>query len=223
MKYLSTTFAIFAILLASCNSEKKADTTIAKEVDSLKIKREQFVKDSIYQVEMLRRDSLEKIKKENIERLKPLFTERKDEFSDRTWFKPKDSPKYTNANGVYCYFSKENGKVENFRFRFQYFDDDWLFIKNMIFNIDGENITIVPDMETDCGDGDIWEWCDELVGTADSYCDVSEDFIIKLSKAKSVKVKLNGRQYYDTRTLSQKQIKSIKNTYDYYKALGGQF
>ena len=51
------------------------------------------------------------------------------------------------------------------RFVFQYYSDDWLFIRNMIFNFDGENVRIIPDrMQTDCGDGGmIWEWCDEHV------------------------------------------------------------
>ena len=50
-----------------------------------------------------------------------------------------------------------------------------------------------------------------------------EKFIKKIANAKSVKVKLNGRQYYDTRTLKAEQIKSIKDTYEYYLALGGRF
>ena len=91
----------------------------------------------------------------------------------------------------------------------------------MIFNIDGDNITIIPDMETDCGYGGmIWEWCDEYVG---SIGNVSGEFIEKLANAESVKVRMNGNQYYDTRTLTSTQINSIKDAYEYYLALGGEF
>lgn len=85
--------------------------------------------------------------------------------------KHKNEPKYRNQNGVYLYFQvDQNGKPENLRFCIQYEDDDWLFIRNMIFNIDGENITFIPnDMETDCGNGGrIWEWCDEPASLGDN-------------------------------------------------------
>ena len=134
---------------------------------------------------------------------------------------PKTAPKSVNRNGVYCYFVMYEGKPVTLRFRYQYYSDEWLFIESMIFNIDGENITIIPDMDTDCGDGGkIWEWCDEAVIGGNS---VDEKFIAKIANAKSVKVKMNGSQYYDTRVLTAEQIKSIKDTYEYYKALGGKF
>ena len=151
-----------------------------------------------------------------------MFKEIKDEFSDRVWVEPKNAPKYRNVNGVYCYFSTENGVPQTFRFVYQYEADDWLFIREMIFNIDGENFAIAPKMETDCGNGGrIWEWCDNAVWEDETG--VCNKFIEKLGNAKNVKVKLIGSQYYDTKTLSSAQIKSIKDTYEYYKALGGKF
>ena len=152
---------------------------------------------------------------EVIKRCEPLFTVTKDEFSDKAWVEPKSAPEYRNSNGVYAYFSLENGKAVNFRFVYQYYADDWLFIKNMVFNIDGESITIAPEMEKDCGNGGkIWEWCDVLV---------NESFIKKIAEAKAVKVIMNGRQHSDTRTLTSAEIQSIKDTYEYFKALGGRF
>ena len=76
-------------------------------------------------------------------------------------------------------------------------------------------------METDCAYGKIWEWCDESVNKNTS--NITEEFIKRIANATSVKIKLNGRQYYDTRTLNPTQIKTIKDTYDYYLALGGSF
>ena len=112
--------------------------------------------------------------------------------------------------------ASHHDKQNNFRFVFQYYAEDWLFIRSIIFNIDGENITIYPNMETDCGGGYIWEWFDENY----SY---DLELIQKIANAKSVKMKLNGRQYYDTRTLTSTQINDIKLIYEYYKALGGKF
>lgn len=180
------------------------------------------MKDSIARVEFVK-DSIAKA--EIIKKNQPLFIIKKDEFSNKSWVEPKTAPRYRNRNGVYAYFAMEDGRAYNFRFVYQYYADDWLFIRNMIFNIDDENITVVPNMETDCGDGGmIWEWCDVHVSGGDSASvDINEYFIRKIANAKSVKVKMNGRQYYDTRTLTKAQLQSIKDTYDYYCALGGTF
>ena len=76
-------------------------------------------------------------------------------------------------------------------------------------------------MNTDHANGNIWEWYDVFV---DKYSSINESFILKLANAKSVKVKLIGsNSYYKIKTLSEQQIKSIKETYNYYKALGGEF
>lgn len=175
-----------------------------------------FITDSI-----AREDSIVNAQRnaEIIRTHKNLFRECNDEFNDVVWYIPKSAPRYVNMNGVYCYFE---AKSSNFRFKFQYHADDWLFIDNLIFNIDGENITIVPDMKRDCGNGGrIWEWCDENINN--DRATLNEYFIKKIANAKTVKIRMNGSQYYNTRVLTAAQIKSIKNTYEYYIALGGKF
>ena len=197
----------------SCGNNSKANDSSPK----ISAERQKFIADSLAK-EQARLDA---INLEAIEKYKPLFNEETDEFSDFVWVTPKTAPKFVNRNGVYCYFVMHGGKPVTLRFRYQYYADEWLFIESMIFNIDGENITIIPDMDTNCGDGGkIWEWCDEAVVGGNS---VDEKFIAKIANAKSVKVKMNGSQYYDTRVLTAEQIKSIKDTYEYYKALGGKF
>lgn len=184
------------------------------------INRVEFINDSI-RLEEQKQDSIKLAmeREETIAKLKNKFSTKKDDFKDVIWYEPKTAPKYTNRNGVYCYFYVKDGVADNLRFRFQYYAEDWLFIKYMTFNIDGNNYTIYPYMETDCGDGGkIWEWCDVKVG----YGDVDAKFIKALANAKQVKVKMYGRQYYDVRTLTQTQIASIKDSYNYYTALGGQ-
>lgn len=53
---------------------------------------------------------------------------------------------------------KQNNEVRNFRFVFQYVNSDWLFIEDLIFNIDGKVFKYTRlDFNTDCGGGRIWE------------------------------------------------------------------
>ena len=56
----------------------------------------------------------------------------------------------------------------------------------MIFNIDGDNVTFIPnDVERDNDYGRIWEWSDEPASLESSLVE-------KIANAKSVKVKFNG-------------------------------
>lgn len=219
-KYLTPIIITFTAIVSLISCGYNSSSNYEKG----RIAREKFVKDSLARAEFIQ-DSIATAQRnaEVIDRCASLFTIQTDEFTNKAWVMPKDAPKYRNSNGVYCYFATENGKpVKNFRFVYQYYASDWLFIRSMIFNIDGENITIIPKMETDCGDGGwIWEWCDESVNYSSSG--INEEFIKKISNASSVKVKMNGRQYYNIRELTEEQIQSIKNAYEYYLALGGSF
>lgn len=176
--------------------------------------------DSIAATEKAIADSIALIKakekKETIAKLANNFREKKDEFSDFSWIEHKNTTPYRNYNSIHLNFQKDkNGNVQNLRFVVQYEDDDWLFIRNMIFNIDGENVTFVPnEMERDNDYGRIWEWSDEPASFEPSLVE-------KIANSKAVKVKFNGDQYYDTRTMSSKQITAFKQTLEYYKALGG--
>lgn len=156
-----------------------------------------------------------------VKQLEKSFRIKTDEFSNdnKKWYKPKSAPTYTNANGIYCYFQTENGMPSNLRFRLQYYNDDWLFFSRVQFSIDGKAYEYIPvNTETDSGNGGyIWEWFDESISESD------KELIIALSNAKSAKMKLIGKQYYDTKTINQSQINAIKQTIDLYRAMGGQF
>ena len=208
-KLVLWTIGIFFLLviIGNCAGSDK-ENTIAESSSQMQL-------EEISPEDESKIDSIDVVKTKE---LKQYFTEKKDEFSDVKWVEPKSRPKYTNQNGYCMYFSVNNGVVSNPRFLIQYESDKWLFIKNMIFNIDGENITFTSEkMETDCGNGGrIWEWCDEYAGNL-------EPLIKKIAYAKSVKIKLVGKQYYNIKTMSQKQIQYFKYSYEYYKALGGTF
>lgn len=149
---------------------------------------------------------------------RPDFIFKKDEFENITWVEPKNKPNYTNVNKIFCYFQLNDENASNFRLRIQYTADDWLFINKITFNIDGDrNIIYIPQkMERD-NNSTIWEWCDDQIGNKYEF------LISAIANAKKVRVKYDGQQYYNTRTLSSTEIKYIKKTYDFYLALGGEF
>ena len=154
-----------------------------------------------------------------IKELKKKFRIKKDEFDENNlvWYVPKTSPIYRNSNGIYCYFGTKNGIPNVLRIVHQYYADDWLFIRQYKFSIDGKAYSYTPsEMKTD-NDSDIWEWSDEVVDS-----EISE--IIKaLINCKSAKIRLEGRQYYDTKNITPSQIKSIKETVELYQLMGGKF
>jgi hypothetical protein len=156
-----------------------------------------------------------------IKELDRFFNSEKDEFDSNAsvWHKPKSAPKYTNQNGIYCYFKSNSGMPSNLRLRMQYHADDWLFIQKVQFSIDGNAFEFIPrDTETDSGNGGrIWEWFDEGMGKSNT------ELLNALANAKSAKMKLIGRQYYKVKTITNNQIRDIKRSLDLYKAMGGTY
>lgn len=215
--YLLITLIGCGIVLSSCQSRVK-NSSFSNDTDTVNTIMESVDSTSI--IEEQKRIAAEETRlqerKAELDKLSKNFNQKKDEFSDKTWIYPKDRPKYRNRNATYCYFMKQNNEVRNFRFVFQYVNSDWLFIEDLIFNIDGKVFKYTRlDFNTDCGGGRIWEWCDLQL--------TDIDLIRALEKAKSVKIKMNGDKYYDTRTLNSVAITSIQKTIKYYKALGGKF
>lgn len=195
--------------------------------------REKEIEQQIFSMKNSIQDAVENNKKEKseefkkttkvdsvkIKELKQFFRVRKDEFSPtgKTWYEPKSAPSYTNRNGLYCYFQTEKNIPSNLRFRMQYYSDDWLFFSQVQFSIDGKAYEYTPiNTETDNGDGHIWEWFDESVTESD------KKLINALANAKSAKMKIIGRQYFEVKNISQTQIKGIKRTLELYKAMGGK-
>jgi len=162
-----------------------------------------------------------KIDSAKIKELNRYFNSKTDEFDPNAlvWHKPKSAPKYTNRNGIYCYFQSNNGMPSNLRLRMQYHADDWLFIQKVQFSIDGKAFEFIPrDTETDSGNGGrIWEWFDEGMGKSNT------ELLNALANAKSAKMKLIGRQYYKVKTITNNQIRDIKRSLDLYKAMGGTY
>ena len=162
-----------------------------------------------------------KIDSAKIKELLPFFDVNKDEFdpNGKTWYKTKSAPKYADRNGIYLYFAVLEGKVMPLRFRVQYYSDNWLFFKKIQFSIDDKAYEYIPSStETDSGNGGkIWEWFDEALTGSD------RDLIYALVKAKSAKMKLIGRQYYDIKNITNNQVTDMKRTLELYRAMGGMY
>lgn len=166
------------------------------------------------------REKVSQIDSAKIETLLPYFNVVKDEFDPdgRVWYRPKSAPKYINANGIYLYFAVMDDKVQPLRFKVQYYADDWLFFRKVQFSINGEAYEFIPfNTETDHNGGKIWEWYDESLTGSD------RELIYALANAQTAKMKFIGRQYYDIKTITAKQIESIKQTLELYNAMGGNY
>lgn len=194
----------FAFLFISCGDGKKNEEPLTTENDT--------ITKSIIDTTKVEKD--EKVIKE----LSILFRKKTDEFKPEsgTFYIPKSAPRYANENGVYLYFSLIDDKAVNLRLKYQYFSDDWLFIQSAIFLVDGKSFEVIPSsVETD-SDTEIWEWFDEPIENTPGLASALEN-------AKSVKVKLIGRQYHDIKIMTPKQLKAIKNTLKLYKAWGSTY
>jgi len=153
-----------------------------------------------------------------IKTLKKSFKITEDEFDvdQKQWIRPLDEPLYVNRNGIYSYFETTKGVASNLRFVIQYYSDDWLFIQRLQFSIDGKAYEYVPrKVETDNGDGMIWEWFDDQV---DDNLKVIMEAIVK---SKSAKIKMIGSQYFDMKKVNAKQKESLKKTLELYRLMGG--
>ena len=214
---------LFLMLMFSC-SNGTSDNTSQTNNDSLRTSyiqdspettKREAVEERVRLIEQARKDSLDHVQ-DSINAIKVVnlikkFRVSKDDFSSKTWYEHNNSPRYRNSNGFYFYFAiDENIGVGPLRMVLQYYYDDWLFIKNMIFSIDGEAYFFSPeDMKRDNKGGYIWKWFDESI-------DYQSDLVQALINANSVKIKLNGSDYYDTRTLSSKQLIALKETFELY-------
>ena len=162
-----------------------------------------------------------KIDSTKVKKLEAHFNIKKDEFDPNgdVWHKPKSAPKYTNRNGIYCYFQSNDGMPSNLRFRVQYHSDKWLFIRKVQFSIDGKAYEFIPrKMERDSGNGGrIWEWFDEPMGKSNT------NLLNALTNAKSAKMKLIGSQYHDVLTITSTEIKNINRSLELFKAMGGDY
>lgn len=148
----------------------------------------------------------------------------RDDMRGITWYRHPSSPKYTNSNGMYLYFGKEdNGTILPLRLVAQYAASDWLFINRAWAKADGKTVDVPSESkrfsgwERDNGSGGIWEWSDTAL------TDESEKAAARsLANAKKVVVRYEGSKYYNDRTLSETQLKAMRDVIGAYEAVTGK-
>lgn len=151
--------------------------------------------------------------------LKSHFRIKKDEFNGTYRYEHKSAPEFVNQNGVYVFFLTNGEGVtpdkKNMFFSLQYYGDDWLFIKSVDFLIDGQRYYFQPSQWKHDNDSKVWEWTVDRMG-------VNEDIVAALKNAKVAKMRLNGQKYNKDKVITAEQLKAIRETCQYFEALGGQ-
>lgn len=180
------------------NSESKL-----KAVDSLELKKQERIKDSLAVVS--------KKKREKAERHLKSFKKNEDDFEGNAFYRDPRTPYYTNVNFIYPYIGQNKDRYW-LRLKFQYASDDWLFINKGILLVDGEKFTVTGNWKRDNNSG-IWEWLDISVG------DTERLILKKIANSKSAKIRYVGTQYHNDRAITQKEKSIIKKTLKIYDDL----
>lgn len=184
-------------------SDNKNSKSELKVVDSLELKKQKKIKDSLAIVN--------KKKKEKAGKDLKSFKKKEDEFEGNAFYRDPRTPYYSNVNFIYPYIGQ---KGDNYwlRLKLQYAADDWLFINKAILLVDGEKFTITGNWETDHNSG-IWEWLDISVR------DTERLILERIANSKSAKIRYVGRQYHNDRTITKKEKNIIKKTLEIYDNL----
>lgn len=213
-----------AKLNISSKKENEAIKVLENLLDKYSISEEakeaQTILDKLTKKKRYLAELKEKEHKNKINKAVRSLRKKVDDMSSNTWYQDKSSPIYLNRSGFFVYM----GTIENsspwLRLKIQYFADDWLFIEKYIIKADDQIFTITEkeynEIQTDNGDGNIWEWLDRKVS--------SQELIMlkKVSESKNAKIRFEGKQYRKDKIITSKQKKAIKNMLDAYEALGGK-
>lgn len=155
----------------------------------------------------------EKAKQERMKAVTKL-KKKYDDVSGVTWYNQPYFTHYNFSNKTSIYIGQSDNTVW-LRLKMSYGGDDWIFFEHAYLSYDGKTIEIpfneYQEKKTDNTDT-VWEWID---------VSVSPDILTHLRalcNAKTVKMRLSGK-YTQTRTLTQQEIKGIKDVLLAYDVL----
>ena len=150
----------------------------------------------------LRAKEAQRKKMQAVDRLKKEY----DDVSGTTWYYNPYFTHYNNSNRTSIYIGKKSSTVW-LRLLMSYTGSDWIFFENAYLSYDGNTLQIpfneYDNKKTEIGSGKVWEWIDVSVNYE------ILDFLRKMIKGKSVKMRLSGK-YAETRNLSSSEIKGIE-------------
>lgn len=168
----------------------------------------------------------EKAEKLKVEKATRNLRIKTDDLEGITWYYDKTSPHYASRNGFFIYIGDRGYKMPGLRWRIQYQGNNWLFIEKYIIYVDGLKYkTIIPEfgeVKRDNGYRGVWEWIDIPVSKHND--EIINDFTILsiIAISEDVKVRLIGKKYSKTITISNEQKNAINNVLNAYEALGGK-
>lgn len=153
--------------------------------------------------------------REALAKLDKNLSKSTDEVREIVWISHKSEP--TLGNKMALYFGTKDSSAASYplRLKFQYYGDDWLFVKKVIIKADGKTFEISGhDFERDHGSGSVWEWLDQPLS----------DFAMldTVMSANRVIVRFDGDQYYKDFILPASQKQAMKDILLAWKRYGGK-
>lgn len=142
----------------------------------------------------------------------------RDDVEGITFYYDRDVPMNSVANYFGLYLGVPDKGQPYLRWKFMYTGDDWLFIEAMKFNIDGTMVGPVRfpfgAIERDNSGGQVWEWRDEPVSSADEITP-----LLKIATSKTTLLRLEGRQYRKDREISSREKAAMLKIIDVYEGV----
>jgi hypothetical protein len=138
-----------------------------------------------------------------------------DELKGITWISHRNTPILANYVSIYFGSSKDNAAGYPLRVKFQYYGDDWLFVRSVTVKADDKVYELGKlNFERDHSSGSVWEWIDMPV--------TDHEMLNHWMTAKRVIIRFDGKQYYKDFTLPQGQKNQLREVYEAWKNMGGK-
>lgn len=129
-----------------------------------------------------------------------------DDFNGLTFYTSRAEPEYADTRSYLLPYIATKGSLVTLRVELHYTSDSWLFVQRARLNVDGEQIDFnVPQSawKRD-NDSEIWEWVDVVVDSR------MRELLEAVANSKKTIIRLDGQQYYDDFTVSERDKAAIR-------------
>jgi hypothetical protein len=145
----------------------------------------------------------------------------KDDFTDTTYYQDKSSPKINSANStsLFIYVGAKKGQSPSAFLRMQSYGGDYLFIKKVLFKVDGKTFQLTPssdEAETIPGKVEAFEWFDRTMTSTEI------SLVQWIINSKKTVMRIQGTRNYKDLTITSTQKKALARMLTVYKGVGGK-
>ncbi len=171
------------------------------------------------------KNELSAIKKESVkDKMDSAFSKLKKEYDDVngiTFYKPSTMPKYINERSYVLPYIGVHGDLEDslpnayLRLAADYYDDDWVFFKNLYINADGERFIkecSSNNIKRDTDKGNVCEYYDAIIDESDIT------WLKAVANAENATIRFSGKYNYDLK-LSDSDKQAIQQVVEAYEAV----